>query len=509
MQINRFRDSVLVFLGLGLFAAHAARAAQLTQVGRSTWTGGVTLPSYVEMYIYAPDKLAANPPIVVSSHSCGSTATGQMGNMTKTKAAADKNGFIMILPDNPGQNCWDVGSKQSLTHDGGGDTHAVAQMVRYALTKYSADPKRVYAVGGSSGGMMTQALLGVYPEIFMAGAARAGVPCGCWADSYAASNQWSGTCAGGSVSKTAQQWGDLVRGINPDYKGHRPRVQLYQGESDETISYKNMGESIKEWTNVLGLATTPTSTDTITSSGYSYDRQFWKNTCGFTVLEAWSAPGQKHSMTYEEDAILKFFGLDVVSGQDPELAACGGGTGGASGAGGGGGSGGTTGASGSGGSTDGGSGGQAGGADASGAGGDTRLGGGGATATGGGGTAGTGGNPGTGGSIANGGSAGGQNASGTGGSVPNPGSTAGSAGGAQGSGGRPATGGSSGSSVSAGNGGSSSATTGADSSPGCSCALGSGARPGWGSALLLAAITLFIRGRRRTQAQSNKHHQEI
>ena len=56
------------------------------------------------------------------------------------QAMADKNGFIMILPDNPGQNCWDVGSNKAMTHDGGGDPHAIAQMVRYAITKYNGDP---------------------------------------------------------------------------------------------------------------------------------------------------------------------------------------------------------------------------------------------------------------------------------------------------------------------------------------------------------------------------------
>ena len=35
-----------------------------------------------------------------------------------------------------------------------------------------------------------------------------------------------------------------------------------QGDADPTISYKNTGESIKEWTNVLGLSMTPTSMDT-------------------------------------------------------------------------------------------------------------------------------------------------------------------------------------------------------------------------------------------------------
>lgn len=299
-----------------------ALAASLTEVPRTTWAGNTALPSYAQMWIYVPDKLAAKPPIVVSSHSCGNSASGQWGSMTKFKAMADKNGFLMILPDNPGQNCWDVGTKAALTHDGGGDPHAVATMVRYALRKYGGDSTRVYAVGGSSGAMMTQALLGVYPEMFVAGAPRAGVPCGCWAESYASSNQWSGPCAKGTVTKTAQQWGDLVRAINPGYAGHRPRVQIFHGDADPTIDYNNLKESVKEWTNVLGLATTPTTTDKITTSAYTYNRQIWKNTCGYKVLEAWTSPGGVHSMTYEEDSIIHFFGLDVAGGQDPELAAC-------------------------------------------------------------------------------------------------------------------------------------------------------------------------------------------
>jgi poly(hydroxyalkanoate) depolymerase family esterase len=507
MKNERRILSVLATICAASLPAAFVNAATMTQVSRSTWTGGVTLPSYVEMYIYVPDKVATNPPILVSSHSCGSTASGQMGNMAKTKAAADKNGFIMILPDNPGQNCWDVGSKQSLTHDGGGDTHAVAQMVRYALTKYNGDAKRVYAVGGSSGAMMTQALMGVYPEIFVGGAARAGVACGCWADSYASSNQWSGTCAGGSVSKTATQWGDYVRAINPSYTGHRPRIQLFHGESDETINYKNMGEAIKEWTNVLGLPTTPTTTDTITSSGYSYDRQFWKNSCGFTVLEAWSAPGQKHSMTYEEDAILKFFGLDVAGGQDPELAACGGGAGT-------GGSGGSAGTGGAGGARDGGptvadaasdGGGSLPGSGGSGLGGAQASGG--ATGSGGGsggGPSGSGGVVAKGGANGDGGAAKG-GATGSGGAVGSGGASTGSTPvqpgtGGKGSGGTSSapssSGGASGQGGSSGSGGT--GAQGTDSSSGCGCALGGQSNhSAAGLTMLLLVAALVLRRRQR------------
>ena len=319
--MNRFRAHVLAAasLSLGVLAPARGFAASLVQVTKSDWAGSVKLPSYMQMYIYVPDKLATKPPIMVSSHSCGSTATGQIGNIPLSKAAADKNGFILILPDNPGQNCWDVGTTASLTHDGGGDTQGVAQMVKYAIMKYNADPARVYAMGGSGGGMMTQALMAVYPDVFRAGSARAGVPAGCWSDGYASSNQWSDNCAGGKTTKTAQQWGDLVRGMDKGYTGHRPRIQTMQGEADQTISYNNTKEAIKEWTNVLGLPTTPTSMDTgYKAANASYDRQFWANACGYNVLEVWSSPGGNHSMPYEEADILKFFGLDVAGGTDPE-----------------------------------------------------------------------------------------------------------------------------------------------------------------------------------------------
>jgi acetylxylan esterase len=339
--MNRHRAHVLALasLSLGLLVSARGRAASLVEVTRSDWAGSVQLPSYMQMYIYVPDKLATKPPIMVSSHSCGSTATGQLGNIPLSQAAADKNGFILILPDNPGQNCWDVGTTKSLTHDGGGDTQGVAQMVKYAITKYNADPARVYAMGGSGGGMMTQALMAVYPDVFRAGSARAGVAAGCWSDGYASSNQWSNNCANGVTDKTAQQWGDLVRGMFPGYMGHRPRLQTMQGEADTTISYKNTAEAIKEWTNVLGLTTAPTSTDTgYKAANATYDRQFWQNACGYVVFEAWSSPGGTHSMPYEEADILKFFGLDVAGGTDPEPDCTGssgsGGMGGATGSGG-------------------------------------------------------------------------------------------------------------------------------------------------------------------------------
>ena len=357
--MNHLRRHVLAFasLSLGLLAGTPARAASLQKVNQSDWWAGTSgLPSYVNMYVYVPDRPATKPPIVVAPHHCQGTGQGTYGEMSSLVSIANTNGFIIIFPEATGQNCWDAGSTGSLKHDGGGDTGAVVQMVKYTLSKYSGDAGRVYSVGGSSGGIMTEALLGVYPDVFMAGVSLMGVPCGCWAQGYndvtgnGSNAQWSGSCAGGSVTKTGPQWGDLVRSYFPGYTGHRPRLQHWHGTADTTLNYKNMAEDIKEWTNLLGLSETPTGSDT-PKSGTT--RQFWKNACGYTVYETFSMSGVGHAVPFDGNAVAAYFGLTTAGGQDPEAAACPGstGTGGSGGASGAGGSAGASGAGGSGGAS--------------------------------------------------------------------------------------------------------------------------------------------------------------
>jgi acetylxylan esterase len=516
--MHRYRTYgiAIASISLGLLAAAAApaHAASLVMVPRATW-GATGVPSYMQMYIYVPDRVATKPPIYISCHSCGSTATGQIGNIPIAKAQADAQGFILLLPDNPGNNCWAVGTTQGLTHDGGGDTHALAQMIQYVLRQYNADPARVYIMGGSGGAMFVQAMLATYPNLIRAGSARAGVAAGCWADGYSASNQWSNNCAAGNTNKTAQQWGDQVRGMYPGYTGHRPRIQLYHGDADTTINYRNMNEAIEEWTNVLGLSMTPTSTDTgYMAANARFNRQFWKNGCGQTVIEAWTAPGATHSMTYEEAEMLKFFGLNAAGVADPEMDC--GGTGGAGGASGTGGAGGAAGRGGTGGGTAGtgsvtGRGGTTGAAGAGGRGGTTGA----AGTTGGAGTtgaAGTSGGAGTTGAAGTGVivGTGGTSASGSGGSIGTGAGGVGSGGtssaGTGGGGGSVSTGGSSvtgtGGSAVAGTGGS--GAPGEDAPAGCACGIGSAERFVSPIALMMFVACGLILRHRKSRERSRR-----
>jgi acetylxylan esterase len=328
----RRRVPMLMATSVGMLTAAPAWAASLS--GPITgWASGV--PGYISMYEYVPAKLAANPPILVVSHYCGGNAAGVFGEAQGggLVSAADQYGFVMIFPQTS-NNCWDVGSTASLTHNGGGDTQAIAEMVTYAVSKHNADANRVYAVGTSSGAMMTEALLAIYPDVFKAGAEFSGVPAGCWAVNYSASNQWSGPCAGGQVTHTAQEWGDLIRAMYPGYSGHRPRIQLWHGTADGTINYNNQTEAIKEWTNVLGLSTNPTTTASVTLNSHAWTRQSWQNSCGFTVLDAWSEQSGPHGTDANLNAtyVIPFLGLDKT-GPDMGVSECSdGGTSGSSGA---------------------------------------------------------------------------------------------------------------------------------------------------------------------------------
>ena len=329
---------------LGLFVVPSARAAELQEV--SAW-GPSGVPGDVSMHVYVPDQVATNPPLLLLVHYCGGTAPAVFGQAQGggIVSAADQYGFIMVVPSSG--RCWDVVSDKTRTRDGGGDSDAIVQMVKYALETYDANVNRVYATGDSSGGMMTELLLALYPDVFKAGAAFAGMPAGCrGAGESGNGGGYSGACAGGSVTHTAQEWGDIARGLAPGYTGHRPRVQLFHGDADDIIKFPNHTEAIKQWTDVLGLDASPTSTDMGVQLGnHQATRQRWQSACDKVVLDAFTSLDGDHGPSdalFPAQYVIPFLGLDKTGPLDPEVEACAsGGAGGSAGAGGaGGGSGG-------------------------------------------------------------------------------------------------------------------------------------------------------------------------
>lgn len=107
--------------------------------------------SKTKMYIYVPSSLATNPAIIVAIHYCTGTASAYYSGSPYAKLA-DQKGFIVIYPESPySGTCWDVSSKSALSHNGGGDSNSIANMVTYTLNQYKGDASKVFVTGSSSG----------------------------------------------------------------------------------------------------------------------------------------------------------------------------------------------------------------------------------------------------------------------------------------------------------------------------------------------------------------------
>jgi len=268
------------------------------------FTGG---PTNAGMYVYIPTSKKASPAIIVAIHYCTGTAQAYFSN-SKYASLADTHGFIVIYPNSPSSGgCWDVASTTSLTHGKGGDSLTIVNMVNYAVKNYAGDASRVYVTGSSSGAMMTNVLAGAYPDVFKAGSVYSGVPDGCFYVSGAQAGQatpgWANSCANGQLTKTAQQWGDLTRSYYPGYNGTRPKMLIWHGTADTTLAYPNYQETLKQWSNVLGLTLNRTVSNN-PQSGYT------ESVYGDgTQLIGYSGQGVGHTVPIHETNDLAWFGI--------------------------------------------------------------------------------------------------------------------------------------------------------------------------------------------------------
>ncbi|MBF0689456.1 MAG: PHB depolymerase family esterase [Cellulomonas sp.] len=292
-----------------LASAPPAQAASLVEV-----TGFGSNPGGLRMYQFVPDRLPANPGVLVVVHYCTGSAQAMYSGQQFDELAS-QHGYIVVYPstNRPG-SCFDVSSTAAMTRDGGSDPQSIVQMVRHVQQRYTTDTSRVFITGTSSGAMTTQLVLAEYPDVFAAGAAFAGVPATCFSTGGAkpgttAQAGWNSDCAQGRRILSAQQWGDLARATYPGYSGTRPRVQLWHGSNDETLSSQNHTEAVKQWTNVMGISSTPASTETIGNR----TRARYGGTGTQAPLEANLLQGVSHNLPVDAAAAIAFFGLDQTS----------------------------------------------------------------------------------------------------------------------------------------------------------------------------------------------------
>ncbi|KAK3393517.1 Alpha/Beta hydrolase protein [Podospora didyma] len=278
-------------------AAEIIKRAALTQVSSF---GANT--SGTKMYIYVPDMLAANPPIIVAIHYCSGTASAYYSGSPYARLA-DQHGFIVIYPESPySGTCWDVSSTAALTHDGGADSNSIANMVTWTIAQYKADSSRVFVTGLSSGGMMTNVLAATYPNMFAAASAYAGVAAGCFYTGTTAG--WNSSCSGGTSIHSQTEWANTALNMYPGYTGPRPRMLINHGSADTTIYPQNFNETLKQWAGVFGY-TYGSPQQTIAGSPSA---EYTKYVYGPNLVGVYGT-GVTHNIPINGDQDLAWFGI--------------------------------------------------------------------------------------------------------------------------------------------------------------------------------------------------------
>ena len=90
--------------------------------------------------------------------------------------------------------------------------------------------------------------------------------------------------------------------------GTRPSVQLWHGTQDDSLSFINFGESIKQWTYVLGTSATPASS-VKGLPDKQWTRPSYADANGEVRLEAFRGEGKPHNFTIPAEEVIRFFGL--------------------------------------------------------------------------------------------------------------------------------------------------------------------------------------------------------
>ncbi|KUL86606.1 hypothetical protein ZTR_03026 [Talaromyces verruculosus] len=238
---------LLALLGSTLTSA-APTPGQFSQV-TGNWGSN---PTNTGFYIYVPKNLASKPGIIVAIHYCTGTAQAYYQG-TPYAQLAEQYGFIVIYPSSPySGTCWDVSSHAALTHNGGGDSNSIANMVTWTTSQYNADTSKVFVTGSSSGAMMTNVMAATYPELFSAAIVYSGVAAGCFYSASGQADAWNSSCAQGQVVASPQTWASIAENMYPGYSGARPKMQIYHGSIDTTLYPENYNETCKEWAGVFG-----------------------------------------------------------------------------------------------------------------------------------------------------------------------------------------------------------------------------------------------------------------
>jgi len=121
-----------LMLANGVFAQEVIRAVKESLGSRT-------------IYVYAPQDIKENRPLLISCHGMGQTPSYQ-ANQTRWEDKADAENFVVVYPQGIG-NAWSLGSAD--------EDNFISSIIDEMSKRYKIDLSRVYLSGFSMGGMLT------------------------------------------------------------------------------------------------------------------------------------------------------------------------------------------------------------------------------------------------------------------------------------------------------------------------------------------------------------------
>lgn len=291
-------SSIDTFDGIDELAQQTADFRKPGTITHHTFTGPLPVVDSLDYIVYTPSSY--NPqkpaPLMLAIHGCGTTAEQFMAS-SAIHPTAEREGFIVVYPDNPVLNagsCWQWFSPASQVRDSGNPA-LLAGVTREVISRMNVDEDRVYALGMSSGAMMTSILGATYPDLFAAIAENAGC-------AYMAGAQ----CLVLGATMPDDLLGQLAFLAMGEFARVMPVVQI-RGDLDG-VHKSNSIQVIKQWTATNNMVMSGNTSEPFDSrsdmvfkgvkkDGYAYTVNRFLDDNGCLLIEDWNVHNMYHAFS--------------------------------------------------------------------------------------------------------------------------------------------------------------------------------------------------------------------
>ncbi len=259
-------------------------------------------PGNLKLLLFEPDSVKSKLPLVIVLHGCTQTAK-VCAEQTGWNKLAAKHKFYVLYPEqiilNNAENCFNW-YRQNDQEKGKGEPESIKQMIDYLKQNKQIDSSKIFIIGLSAGGAMSSIMLSIYPEVFNKGGVMSGGPY-----KSAESVIKAGPSMLGMVSKSPEDWGDLVRKQNPHYNGKYPELIVFHGGIDPIVSSNNANQLIKQWVNIHNTDYEEDEHFAQFNNNEDVELTIYKDKSGKDVVHYFRIKGMGHAVSLDTGACSK------------------------------------------------------------------------------------------------------------------------------------------------------------------------------------------------------------